>query len=191
MSIVDSKVLVLNRSYFPIGICAVKDAFKLICQDVADILDKELNPYDYASWAALEVEEGAEAIGLVHGRIRVPRIIRLKDFNKVPSTVVKFNRTNVFMRDKFTCCYCEQRKPLAQLSMDHVLPRAQGGKTDWLNIATSCVPCNQTKADKTPEQAGMRLRAKPFKPSWTYLKILFNKGRIHEEWVPFLKKAAA
>lgn len=198
MNVADSRVLVLNRSYFPVGICSVKEAFKLICQEadpsdpskgpLAWILDAKAQPYDLATWMALPVEEGMDSIGLVHGRVRVPRVIRLATFNKVPKTVVKFSRMNVMTRDSFTCCYCNEKKPIRMLSLDHVQPRSKGGRTDWHNIVTACMSCNQSKGDRTPEQAGMELKQKPFRPSWTYLQKSI-RGKTYEEWTPWLAKA--
>ena len=197
MNVIDSRVLVLNRSYFPVGICSVKEAFKLICQDadpsdtskgpLAWILDAKAQPYDLATWMSLPVEDGMEYVGLVHGKVRVPRVIRLATFNKVPNTVVKFSRQNVMTRDSFTCCYCGEKKPIRMLSLDHVHPRSKGGRTDWANIVTACMTCNQSKGDRTPEQAGMELLRKPFRPTWSHLQKTI-RGKTYEEWVPWLAK---
>lgn len=195
MLVAETRVLVLNRSYFPVGVCTVKEAFKLICQYVNDdpnqgplahILDAKLQPYDFASWAELEVEEGMDSIGLVNKRIRVPRLIRLITFNKVPNTVVKFSRQNVMTRDSFTCCYCNKRKHISNLSLDHVQPKSKGGKTSWDNIVTACMQCNQVKGDRTPEQAGMELLRKPFRPTWGHLHASLGRGKIYPEWEPWL-----
>lgn len=194
----NSRVLVLNRSFFSVGICSVKDAFKLICQDADDndpgkgplawVLDAKAQPYDLATWMSLKVEDGMETIGLVSKRIRVPRVIRLATFNKVPNTVVKFSRVNVMTRDSFTCCYCGKTKPISNLSLDHVQPKSKGGKTEWNNIVTACMRCNQEKGDRTPEQAGMDLLKQPYRPSWSHLHTQV-KGKTYEEWVPWLVKS--
>jgi len=95
---------------------------------------------------------------------QIPCVARLKRQLAGQKRGVKFSRFNVMTRDHFTCCYCGSRLPMRQLNYDHVLPRAQGGKTVWENIVTSCYPCNDRKASKTPEQAGMKLLRKPYKP---------------------------
>lgn len=77
---------------------------------------------------------------------------------------VKFNRQNVFLRDKGRCQYCNQKLSKTEFTYDHVRPRAQGGTTKWSNVVVSCFPCNQRKAGRTPEQAQMRLRTPPRKP---------------------------
>lgn len=195
---IESRCLVLNRHFVPVGICSVKEAFKLICQDadstnpskgpLAWVIDAKAQPYDLASWMALPVEEGMDSIGMVNSRVRVPRVIRLATFNKVPKTVVKFSRMNVMTRDEFTCCYCNERKPIRMLSMDHVLPRSKGGDTSWGNIVTACTRCNQQKADRTPDEAGMTLLRTPHRPSWSHLHTT-TRGKQHEEWDMWLVKS--
>ena len=79
---------------------------------------------------------------------------------------IRFSRVNIYTRDGFACQYCCQRMDTEDLTFDHVVPRAAGGRTTWENIVTCCVPCNHAKADRTPEQARMRLRARPSKPRY-------------------------
>lgn len=95
---------------------------------------------------------------------RMPAVVRLVKPVSTFKKGVKFSRINVFTRDNFTCQYCGSRKAMKDLNYDHVLPRIQGGKTVWDNIVTACYPCNDRKAGRTPEQAGMKLRKAPFVP---------------------------
>lgn len=185
MSILESRALVLNRSYYPIGLCSLKDSFKLVCEDVADILDGDLNVYDFKTWCDLEVEEGMDSVGLVSKRIRAPRIIRLRDFNKVPERVVRFNKKNVYIRDQYVCQYCRQKLTAHRLSMDHVLPKSRGGKTTWNNIVASCMVCNSRKADKTPEEAGMKLHKQPTRPHWKDIHVRVPGQQMYKEWEAF------
>ena len=136
----------------------------------------------------LEVEEGMESIGLSSKRIRVPRVIRLATFNKVPNSVVKFSRQNVMTRDNFTCCYCNKRKHISNLSMDHVVPRSKGGRTVWTNIVACCTRCNAEKADRTPHEAGMHLSKVPHRPSWHELHLASARKNMYPEWENFLVK---
>ena len=186
VSILDTRVLVLNRSYYPIGLCPVRDSFKLIVEGVADILDGNLNPFDYKTWSELDVEDGMDSIGLVSKRIRVPRVIRLTSFNRVPDKVIKFTRKNVFIRDQHICQYCSDMCTHSRLSLDHVIPKSRGGKTNWANIVTSCIRCNAKKANKTPEEAKMHLHKKPARPHWRDLEL--NTKHIYKEWEIFLQK---
>jgi 5-methylcytosine-specific restriction endonuclease McrA len=95
--------------------------------------------------------------------VRVPAVIRL--LGKIgKKKVVKFSRINVLTRDRFKCQYCGTKHLMRDLNYDHVIPRAQGGKTEWTNIVASCVPCNSFKRDRTPVQAGMVLLTQPIRP---------------------------
>jgi 5-methylcytosine-specific restriction endonuclease McrA len=95
--------------------------------------------------------------------VRVPAVIRL--LGKIgKKKVVKFSRINVLTRDNFTCQYCGTRHLMRDLNYDHVIPRAQGGKTEWTNIVMSCYSCNSIKRNRTPAEAGMKLRNQPVRP---------------------------
>ncbi len=91
-------------------------------------------------------------------RLRVPEVVALQHFDRLPLAAVAFSRRNVAKRDHFTCQYCGSQPGVEDLTIDHVLPRAQGGTSSWTNCVAACAPCNARKADRTPEQAGMRLR---------------------------------
>jgi 5-methylcytosine-specific restriction endonuclease McrA len=95
---------------------------------------------------------------------RMPAVVRLLKPVSTFKKGVKFSRINVFTRDNFTCQYCGAKKGMKDLNYDHVVPRIQGGKTVWENIVTACYPCNDRKAGRTPEQAGMKLRKQPVVP---------------------------
>ncbi len=183
----NTKVLVLNRSWVPIGFCSVREAFKYIAEDIADIMDSDLNTYDYKTWYELEVEEDEESVGTVNKRIKVPRIVRLKDFNKVPNTVLRFNRKNLYLRDRYVCQYCAKKFPAGTLSMDHVIPKSRGGQTSWTNIVTSCIICNTRKADRTPVEAKMKVIKAPYAPRHLDIDVLHIEGRRYKEWDMFLK----
>lgn len=119
--------------------------------------------------------------------VRVPAVIRL--LGKVARKKgVKFSRINVLTRDRYTCQYCGQRLPMSDLNYDHVVPRSQGGKTVWENIVSACYACNAVKRDRTPEQAGMRLLAKPARPKSLPLAALRvdSLGAIPDAWRSWL-----
>jgi hypothetical protein len=104
MSVLNSKVLVLNRSYLPVHITSVRRALSLLYQDVAHAVDTEYRTFDFASWSALSPVD--EAIGLVNAAIRVPRVILLRSYDRMPRRHVRFSRYNVFLRDQNKCQYC-------------------------------------------------------------------------------------
>ncbi len=182
----NSNVLVLNRSYLPIHVTSVRRAFSLIYQEMARAVDEEYQTFDFAAWCRLEVNGGRDVIGTVEGAILVPRVIVLMGFDRVPKRHVRYSRVNVFARDRFTCQYCGESPPRSHLNLDHVIPRSLGGKTTWENVVCSCVECNRRKGGRTPEQARLRLRRSPARPRWTPLMNLVTSTSHYEQWRPFL-----
>ena len=105
------------------------------------------------------------AEALVAGGLRVPEVITLTGFERLPSAVVAFSRRNIYKRDHYTCQYCGTQPGSEELTIDHVVPRAQGGESRWDNCVLACVTCNKHKADRTPEEARMPLLYLPYVPS--------------------------
>ena len=139
------------------------------------VLDQGYQPHRIVSWQRAVtmlfdgkvevVEEYDQDIRSVRFTIKMPAVVRLLRAVR-GRRGVKFSRINVATRDGFSCQYCGQKLPLAKLTYDHVVPRAQGGRTQWENIVMACLPCNGRKAHRTPEQARMQLRKAPIKPAW-------------------------
>lgn len=121
--------------------------------------------------------------------VRVPRIIVLLLFERLPKKEVKFTRHNVFERDKNTCQYCGKVFDREGLNLDHVLPRDRGGQTTWENIVCSCIPCNTRKGNRLPHQAGMQLIRKPKRPKWRPFVNITVTNQPHESWKHFLDLA--
>ena len=184
MSVLNSKVLVLNRSYLPVHITSVRRALSLLYQDVAHAVDQEYRTFDFASWSALGPAD--EAIGLVNAAIRVPRVILLRAYDRMPRRHVRFSRYNVFLRDQNRCQYCARQLPRGELNLDHVVPRSRGGASVWENVVCSCHRCNRVKGGRTPTEAGMRLLREPFRPQWTPFMAEASRQRRHDAWIPFL-----
>ncbi len=182
----NSNVLVLNRSYMPIHLTSARRAFTLIYQDVARAVDAEYQTFDFDAWRRLPVDDVSGSVGTPSGPLRLPRVIVLRHYDRVPKRHLRYSRVNVFARDKFTCQYCGARPPRSQLNLDHVIPRALGGKTTWENVVASCVDCNRRKGGRTPHQASFRLMRKPKRPRWTPLVNLASAPGRHAEWRPFL-----
>lgn len=187
----DSSVLVLNRLYQPIHVTSVRRAFTLLYQGAARAIDQEFRLFDFASWTELSAELSLESVGLVGRRIRIPRVIMLVAFEKLPRTRVRFSRLNIYARDGNTCQYCGRTLPRAELNLDHVVPRSRGGSTTWENVVCSCVPCNLRKGGRTPLEAGMRLHKVPLRPKWTPLFRAAPRKSTYREWLPFLSLADA
>ena len=182
----NASVLVLNRSYMPIHVTSVRRAFALLYTGIAKAVNEQYETFDFDSWSELGVETEDEAIGLVDGWIRVPRVILLQAFDKMPTRHVRFSRINIYARDKNTCQYCGKRFARAELNLDHVVPRAHGGRSTWENVVCSCISCNRRKGGRTPSQAGMRLIRKPARPRWSPVLTVVNGREGYPEWRPFL-----
>ena len=168
-----SPALVLNAdyrplSYFPLSLWRWQEAVKAAYLDRVSIIAE----YD-------------ETVRSPSIEIKIPSVVVLKDYVK-PVKSTAFTRFNLFLRDEFTCQYCGSR---GDMTFDHVLPRARGGRTTWQNVVASCSPCNLRKGSRSLKQAGMRLRRTPARPS---ANALLNAGRkfppnhLHESWMDFL-----
>lgn len=195
----NAAVLVLNRHYQPIHVTNVKRAFSLLYLGVARVVDPEFKTFDFESWAQLSLEmddignglSDGDVIRTVNRAILIPRVIVLQLYDRIPKTKVRFSRHNIYMRDGNTCQYCGRELPRADLNLDHVVPRAQGGRTTWENVVCCCVDCNLDKGARTPDQAGMKLLKIPVRPRWTPT-FRTNGGRVrYREWLPFLGLADA
>jgi 5-methylcytosine-specific restriction endonuclease McrA len=134
---VESPVLVLNASYEPIAICRARRALTLLVKGAAAI------------------EESHDV--LVWRNMRMPSVIRLSRYRKVPQKRHVVTRRNIFSRDLNACQYCAMIFAGSRLTLDHVLPRSRGGRDTWENLVTCCHSCNHRKADRTPEEAAMPL----------------------------------
>lgn len=154
--------------------------------EVARALDSAWAAHDFSSWEALGDAEGGLTVGTSRGRIRVPRVIQLTEFDRMPRSTIRLTRRNVFLRDGHTCQYCGKRATPRDLNLDHVNPRSLGGPMSWENVVCSCRVCNLRKGGRTPLEANMRLLRKPVRPRWSpILAMAFSPGRP-KEWEPFL-----
>jgi 5-methylcytosine-specific restriction endonuclease McrA len=121
--------------------------------------------------------------------LRVPEVVCLAHYDRLPGASVTFSRRNVAKRDHFTCQYCGAQPGGETITIDHVVPRSQGGVSSWTNCVAACLRCNARKADRTPEQAGLRLRKRPARPEW---KPLDAAGDVRiESWAKFVTREPA
>ena len=182
----DSTVLVLNRSYLPIHVTSARRAFALVYRNVARIVNEQYETFDFESWRRRRGDERDPVVGTPSGAICVPRVILLPGFDRVPKRHIRYSRVNVFARDKFTCQYCGQRPARSKLNLDHVIPRSLGGRTTWENVVCSCVECNRHKGGRTPQQARLSLQRIPARPRWAPLMNHIGASVRYNEWRPFL-----
>jgi len=185
-NMLSSAVLVLNRSYFPVQITTLRRAFVMLYQGVAKAVDDEYQTFNFQSWAELSAATHHETIGLVDRVIRVPRVVLLTVFDRIPRMGIRFSRHNIMQRDKYQCQYCGRKPSTVELNLDHVLPRTQGGITTWENIVTSCLDCNRRKGGRTPDQAHMELIRKPYQPTSLPFFGANQRRFSYESWKPYL-----
>lgn len=189
------RILVLNRVWQPVNIVGVRRAVALLFQDNAQVIHPCGGNYELLSpeeWIRRSEEQpprsGEPSIRSVRLHLRIPPILLLRDFDKVPVQDTKLNRRNVFERDRYRCQYCGRVYPESKLNLDHVIPRDRGGRTSWENLVTSCIDCNSRKANRLPHQAGLSLRRQPLRPKHRpFLSVLHRTGS-RETWKPFLGK---
>ena len=189
--VLNTKVLVLNRNFLPVHVTSVRRAFSLLYQGLAEAVDDQYRTFDFDSWSALSASMHDDTIGMVNRIIRVPRVILLLTYDRIPRRQVRFNRFNVYSRDRNTCQYCGQRLPRVELNLDHVIPRSQGGTSTWENIVCSCHICNRLKGGRTPREAGMKLLHPARRPEWTPFMLETFSLRRYREWLPFLSTVDA
>jgi 5-methylcytosine-specific restriction endonuclease McrA len=187
-AVLERPTLVLNRNWQPVHVATVARSLTMLWNESAQVVDPEdYRLYNWTDWARLAPGEGEPFIRTVKFRMRVPEVLTLTRHDRPRHTAVTFCRRNVFKRDHQTCQYCGVRPGTEELTIDHVLPRSQGGQTNWENCVLACVPCNARKANRTPEQAGMKLRRLPVRPAW---KPLYDAPTIRiASWSRFLSEA--
>jgi len=181
-----TQVLVVNRHMQAVHITTARRAFVLLWSEIAHALDESWIAHDFERWSQVAIRDDNVWIGTSRGRIRVPRVIQLVMFDRMPRSTVRLTRRNVFLRDGHTCQYCARRAAPRELNLDHVHPRSRGGPMTWENVVCSCRVCNLRKGGRTPAEANMRLIRKPVRPRWSPILALAYSPSRPREWEPFL-----
>jgi 5-methylcytosine-specific restriction endonuclease McrA len=164
------QVLLLNITYEPLRVINWKRAVTMLTLGKVEV-----------------VEEYDREIRSVSFAIRLPSVVRLLRFVKKPNTPVKFSRQNIYIRDDYRCQYCGGRFSPTDLTWDHVIPKARGGRTEWENIVTCCIDCNRKKGGRKPSEASMTLIRKPKMPEWLpIIKITFWLRHVPQSWHDYL-----
>jgi len=194
----EQQVLVLNRGYSAVRVVPARNAFTLLCREAAEIISVENGQwanYNLTNWIDVATLQ-KELEPLLHSWIRlpsleiaVPKIIRLLAFDRVIKPQLRLTRRNLYSRDKNRCQYCGQRFSSSDLTLDHIVPRVQGGENSWMNLVCACLNCNTRKGGRTPKQAKMALVRKPFKPAKCE-SLRFRVGPMqYQSWKTFLNNA--
>ena len=182
--------LVLNKGWTPISIMPVKKAITKVMSDLARIVDPDdYQLYTFEDWMNLPVKEGEPFISTSHTKVRVPEIIVLQEYEKLPQREVKLSRRNLLIRDNYTCQYTGKRINMDTATMDHVIPRSKGGGSTWENLVMCCLDINAKKADRTPDEAGLKLLKKPERPKWNPIYARFARlasSAVPSSWSKFI-----
>jgi len=192
MAVLNKPVLVLNKRWFALTTMSVKEAIGLVAKGSAKIIDPtDFSAVDLMTWndvsRAKEKLEG-DVIRSQHLSLVPPEVIVLTTYDGVGQRSVVFSRRNMFKRDKYTCQYCGVQPGPEELTIDHVMPKSRGGGSTWENCVLACIACNKKKANRTPDEAGMKLRKAPKKPTWKSLSQLNPRDR-KQSWDQFLSEA--
>ena len=169
-SVMQAPVLVLNATFEPINVTAVRRALVLMLKGVAQA--EETNNHEVHS---------------TRNKIQVPSVIRLLSYRHIPQQSRALSRKNILLRDRNTCQFCARAFPTSELTLDHVLPRSRGGRSTWENLVACCYACNNRKGDRTPEEAGLKLqrRPRPF-TLHTSRQLMRLIGHRDEKWRKYL-----
>ncbi|MDB6076229.1 MAG: endonuclease [Verrucomicrobiaceae bacterium] len=183
-------VLVLNKCWQAIDTKTPAQAFCMMAGDSATALDigedATMTPTRWEDWLQLPVRERDNAIGTARGEIRVPTVLVLARFDRVPRRRPRFSARNVWARDGGVCQYTGRKLKPSEGNIDHVVPRSRGGSTTWENCVLAHREVNTRKADRTPQEAGLRLIRQPATPRELPTTIGLHNAHGVQDWEMFL-----
>jgi 5-methylcytosine-specific restriction endonuclease McrA len=186
--VLTSPVLVLNRNFCAVQVTIAKRALVLLYSGHGRAMDERGELFDFDQWRALPVRPVVDdAVPIIGGALRVPRVLHLATYDRLPRAAVRLTRQNLMIRDAHQCQYCHRKLPPRDLNVDHVIPRSRGGPDSWENLVVSCRPCNLRKGSKTPDEANMHLARRPHRPRWTIAAQILCRGQRYAEWEPYLE----
>lgn len=157
-----STVLVLNYDYTPLNVTSIRRGFVLVDKGKAEVVKSDESPIvaGYKTYVR-------------------PLIIRLLKYIKHHVRNIRASRARIYKRDNYECVYCGSKK---ELTLDHVVPKSKGGGNEWTNLVTSCFKCNLKKGSKTPEEAKLTMKHKPFAPT-----IVSENSSVQKVWNEYQK----
>ena len=185
-SILSEPTLVLDRNWLPVRVCSVRRALTMVFRGLATCIGDDYSSHDFSSWVALGVKGEERVIRTVTWTFRVPEVVVLARATRHARPRVAFSRRNLFRRDHHTCQYCGRRLAHEELSIDHVVPRSHGGRSEWKNCVAACTKCNAKKANRSPAEAGMKTLRPPREPP-AAVALAYQIGSIrHASWEQFV-----
>jgi hypothetical protein len=189
MKKIDSGVLILNKCWIPINTTTVRHSFSLMYSEQAKGLFIENDKFfslEWNEWLSLKVSDEDRLIRTINGPIKIPNIIVLNNNDKIPRQTIKFTQKSLWERDNFTCQYTGKKLTKLTGNIDHVIPKSLGGKTCWENCVVAHKDINSKKANKTPEQAGLKLIKKPTSPKIMPVSFYIRNKEKIKDWNMFL-----
>ena len=163
-------VLLLNSSYEPLKVITWQKAVTMAFLGKVEIIEE----YE---------DREIRSVSVV---IKAPAVVRLLKFVRMGRRTPPLCRANILARDDFECQYCAKQLSSREATLDHVVPRMQGGRTSWENVVCCCSACNRKKGGRTPAEARMLLRKKPVKPDWLPVLNFRMHGKVPSVWYNFL-----
>lgn len=183
-------VLVLNRNWQAIHAITPADAFGHLTAGTARALriegQHDMQPLDWQAWKSLSPKDGEPSVGTTQGRVRIPTVIVLCRYDRVPLVRPAFGLRGVWERDGGRCQYTGRALSAAEASIDHVMPRSRGGADDWENCVLSDRAVNHRKGARTPSEAGLRLLSAPRAPRPVPSTLKIRNLHQIEDWNHFL-----
>jgi 5-methylcytosine-specific restriction endonuclease McrA len=183
-------VLVLNRNWQAIHVKTPADAFCMIATGAANGLDiwsdESIFPLKWDDWIKLPVRESDLAVNTPRGAVRVPTVIVASNYARVPLCQPRFGARGIWERDRGVCQYTGRKLARGEGNIDHVVPRSRGGASTWENCVLSHREVNERKADRLPQEAGLRLLRDPFVPRAVPATLLIRNLHEIPDWQRFL-----
>ena len=188
MTALNDNVLVTNRAYCAVNVAPARVVFGRLFNDQCRVVyGDKFQTATYQQWREMSYGyEGDDVVRTPSYQMRVPSVVMLPKFDRLPTKEVRYTRSNIYNRDGYCCQYCGERFSKDDLNLDHVIPRDHGGESNWENIVCSCIECNTRKANRTPAQAGMRLIKLPKRPMWRPFVSVRLEKIAKPEWQKFM-----
>jgi len=191
--VINTPTLVLNKSLNAICVEPFKKTLNKVFRSRAKFIDDET--YRHLSWeewfdlfsVPIDDDEdyGYKWINANKFKVRLPEVVVLSEYNKIPHTRVRLTRRNLLIRDGYRCQYTGKKVTSKTGTIDHMFPKCRGGKTEWSNVVISTFDVNVKKGNRTPEEAGLKLHKKPGEPRWHPLYAYADKYKP-ESWKKFV-----
>lgn len=191
---VSSQVLILNKGWHPIRVQNLRNAISKVINERAKFIDHDtFLLYSWGEWLNnfavpnKDIDKiNYEIIRSKNFSFKKPFVAVCTKYNKIPNTHLKLTKRNLLIRDHFKCQYSGVKLNYKTATVDHVTPKSKGGKTTWDNLVICSLEINVRKANRTPEEAGLKLLKAPKKPQWSPVYEMIHKSRS-KHWDKFIK----